>query len=113
MSGGSPALAANEPRVYPRFMAHAAVPLLPTDQLLAAVMELPEPERARLVLELLSSLAPTADDGTAREGSPDADPELTAELQRRRRAYLAGETGWVSVEELASDLDDAIASVHR
>lgn len=99
-------------------MAHAAVQIPPTQQILAAAMELPEPDRAELVLELLRSLSPLAEGDLASDAPHEPvpsqpDPELTAELQRRRRAYLAGETSSVSVEELESELDDVIAAIHR
>lgn len=94
-------------------MAQAAVQRSSTDQLVAAAMELPEPERAELVRVLLSSLSPMADERESAQAPPEPDPELTAELQRRRRAYLAGELESVSLEELEHDLAGVLAAVHR
>jgi hypothetical protein len=88
-------------------MAQAAVQLSSTDQLLAAAMELPEPERAELVRALL------AQEGMSADAAPKPDPELTAELQRRRRAYLAGEIDSISLEELDRDLAGVLATVQR
>jgi hypothetical protein len=93
-------------------MAQAVVQISPTEQLLAAAMELPEPDRAKLVRELLRSLSPVADEVDPLEGPLGPDPVLTAELQRRRRAYLAGETGSVSIEELESELAGVLAAIH-
>jgi Putative addiction module component len=95
-------------------MVQAAVQLSLTEQLLAAAMELPEPERAMLVQALLRSLSPLADEGVALDEPPLAsDPVLTTELQRRRRAYLSGETGSVSVEQLEDELTDVLTATHR
>jgi hypothetical protein len=94
-------------------MAQAAVQLSSTDQLLAAAMELPEPERAELVCALLASLSPVTHEDMSTDASPEPDPELTAELQRRRRAYLAGEIESVSLEELDCDLAVVLAAVER
>jgi putative addiction module component (TIGR02574 family) len=94
-------------------MAQAAVQLSSTDQLLAAAMELPEPERAELVRALLASLSPVTQEGMSADAAPEPDPELTAELQRRRRAYLAGEIDSISLEELDRDLAGVLATVQR
>ena len=92
-------------------MARRAVQISATGPLLAATMALPEPERAELARALLDSLSPMAHEGTPAEMRPE--PELTAELQQRRRAYLAGDLDAVSLEELEHDLVDVLASVHR
>lgn len=72
-------------------------------------MELPEPERVELARALLRSLSPEG----AVDDAQHTDPALTAELQRRRREYLAGEVDSVSLEELERDLDGVLAAVHR
>lgn len=92
-------------------MAQAAVQISSTNQLMAAAMALPEPERAELVRALLGSLSPLAYEGTPAEARPE--PELPAELQRRRQAYLAGDVDSVSLEELEHDLVEVLAAVHR
>jgi putative addiction module component (TIGR02574 family) len=92
-------------------MAQAAVRASSTDQLLAVAMALPEPERVELVRVLLASLSPLAQEDAPAEAHPE--PELTAELQRRRQAYLAGELDAVSLEELEHDLVGVLAAVHR
>lgn len=84
-------------------MAQAAAKIPVAAQVMADAMQLPEPERAELVLELLRSLSPL----DAEEPPTHADPDtaLTAELRRRRQAYLDGESGWVSLEALEAELD--------
>lgn len=94
-------------------MAQAAVQLSSIDQLLAAAMGLPEVDRAALVRSLLGSLLPPAHDHASVERSAEPEPELTAELRRRREGYLAGEIDAVSLEELEQDLAGVLASVHR
>jgi hypothetical protein len=94
-------------------MAQAAEQLSSTDHIMAAAMELPEPERAELVRVLLGSLSPFAQESESAGAPSEPDPELTTELQRRRRAYLAGEMESVSLEELEHDLTGVLAAVHR
>jgi hypothetical protein len=55
------------------------------DEVLKQALELNEPERARLVTELLATLEPDS----ALESLGDAD--WIAEIERRARAALAGE----------------------
>lgn len=77
-------------------------------------MQLPEADRAKLVHELLCSLSPMADDDSSLVEDPlGPEPALTVELQQRRRAYLAGETGWGSIEELETDLANVLAATRR
>lgn len=94
-------------------MAQEAVQITPTDEILAAAMELPETDRVKLVHELLRSLSPLPDEDVHPEAPFGPDPALTAELQRRRRAYLSGEMSSVSIEDLESELDQVLTAIRR
>lgn len=69
------------------------------DDLLKKALELNEPERARLVTELLSTLEP---DSATRSLS---DSEWIAEIERRARAALAGRRG-IPWDEARKRIDD-------
>ncbi|MEM9460143.1 MAG: addiction module protein [Myxococcota bacterium] len=84
-------------------MAQAATKIPAPAQIMADAMLLPEPERAELVLELLRSLSPLDAEEPVTHDDPDI--ALTAELRRRRQAYLDGQSGWVSLEALEAELD--------
>ena len=69
------------------------------DDVLKQALELDEPERARLVTQLLNTLEP---DGAARSLS---DSEWIAELERRARAALPGRPS-ISWEEARRRIED-------
>ena len=58
-----------------------------TQQLLSEALELPEDQRAALVVEILRSLPPAV------PGSQRSDDEWLAEVERRARQALAGAPG--------------------
>jgi Putative addiction module component len=72
------------------------------DDLFKQALELDEPERARLVTELLSTLEP---DSATRSLS---DSEWIAEIERRARAALAGRPGipWDTARKSIEDRFD-------
>jgi putative addiction module component (TIGR02574 family) len=74
---------------------------LSTQQLLKDALQLPDQQRAELVVELLDSL-PTAELGQER-----SDAQWLAEIERRARAAQAGATG-VSWEEARKQVLDRL-----
>ena len=72
-----------------------------TQQLLKDALQLPDQQRAELVVELLDSL-PTAEPGQER-----SDAQWLAEIERRARAAQAGVTG-VSWEEARKQVLDRL-----
>jgi putative addiction module component (TIGR02574 family) len=72
-----------------------------TQQLLKDALQLPDQQRAELVVELLDSLPP-ADPSQAR-----SDAQWLAEIERRARAAQAGATG-VSWEEARKQVLDRL-----
>jgi putative addiction module component (TIGR02574 family) len=69
------------------------------DDVLKQALELNEPERARLVTELLSTLEPDSATGSL------SDSEWIAEIERRARAAHAGRPG-VPWDEARKRIED-------
>jgi putative addiction module component (TIGR02574 family) len=72
-----------------------------TQQVLKDVLELPDQQRAKLVVELLDSLPP------AEPGQERSDAQWLAEIERRARMAQAG-AGGVSWEEARKQLLDRL-----
>jgi len=72
-----------------------------TQQLLKDALQLPDQQRAELVVELLDSL-PSAEPGQER-----SDAQWLAEIERRARAAQAGATG-ISWEEARKQVIDRL-----
>ena len=72
-----------------------------TQQLLKDALQLPDQQRAELVIELLDSLPPTE------PGQERSDTQWLAEIERRARAAQAGAAG-VSWEEARNQVLDRL-----
>ncbi len=72
-----------------------------TQQLLKDALQLPDQQRAELVVELLDSL-PSVEPGQER-----SDAQWLAEIERRARAAQAGATG-ISWEEARKEVIDRL-----
>lgn len=72
-----------------------------TQQLLKDALQLPDQQRAELVIELLDSLPP------AEPGQERSDTQWLAEIERRARAAQAGAAG-VSWEEARNQAFDRL-----
>jgi putative addiction module component (TIGR02574 family) len=72
-----------------------------TQQLLKDALQLPDQQRAELVIELLDSLPPTE------LGQERSDTQWLAEIERRARAAQAGAAG-VSWEEARNQVLDRL-----
>jgi putative addiction module component (TIGR02574 family) len=72
-----------------------------TQQLLKDALQLPDQQRAELVIELLDSL-PSVEPGQER-----SDAQWLAEIERRARAAQAGATG-ISWEEARKEVIDRL-----
>ena len=72
-----------------------------TQQLLKDALQLPDQQRAELVIELLDSLPPTE------PGQERSDTQWLAEIERRARAAQAGAAG-VSWEETRNQVLDRL-----
>jgi putative addiction module component (TIGR02574 family) len=72
-----------------------------TQQLLKDALQLPDQQRAELVIELLDSLPPTE------PGQERSDTQWLAEIERRARAAQAGVAG-VSWEEARNQVLDRL-----
>ena len=72
-----------------------------TQQLLKDALQLPDQQRAELVVELLDSLPPVE------PGQERSDAQWLAEIERRARAAQAGATG-ISWEEARKQVIDRL-----
>jgi putative addiction module component (TIGR02574 family) len=72
-----------------------------TQQLLKDALQLPDQQRAELVIELLDSLPPTE------PGQERSDTQWLAEIERRARASQAGAAG-ISWEEARNQVLDRL-----
>jgi putative addiction module component (TIGR02574 family) len=73
-----------------------------TEELLAEVLKLPLPERAALAAEVLASM----------DGEADADVEAAwlAEIERRGRRVLAGESQGIPWEQVSARIEGRLSS---
>lgn len=71
--------------------------------MLDEVLQLPAPERAELVAEVLASLDEEAD-------TPDLSPAWRAEIERRVRRVLAGEAQGAPWEEVRARIEARLRS---
>ena len=71
-----------------------------TKQLLAEVLKLPLPERAAFAAEVLASI-----DG---EAEPNADAAWLAEIERRARRVMSGESEGIPLEDVAARIEERL-----